>query len=587
MTNLTAALQQHLIALLAEAPDRGALLREISLLAREPGFGSLATIWAPALYARDPIFFEAFLARYLDGGRHAQVIKELLPKIEAAGQDSLYQELYRKVAREEVWNADLRALAQLPGSDEALWHAVQRRTFRSSWLRLEESTALVLYRRNPELFGPFISSHIRRSWSLTGAQFKQLRHEAIQRGDNDLSWALFREFAHANEWKAELQKLLREHLPAGRIVEELKKRHPRWFWEADPDVLLDFLEHYGLAVLPYIEEHLSWISRRSSRRLLAGVARLGDQALYWQIFFNVGDRKQWNDALRDLLRLPLPDEALLLAVQQRTPDQSTWRWQLDPDVALALYQRQPIVLRPFLERFLEAPDLALFRAAEGAQDEEFLDALSFRMLKQLFSLVWRISAAGNRSSHRRDKERQELEEIARLLVTRCDRLYARSPELYVRHAANIMSRFEPFEIWDFQSNRQHNPAFVYLSERHHASWLACPDSMRELLESPNMYVQLIGLEMLNCDSLAAAQRVVENLVHLRALLLGRARINTKKLVLACLERAARQGAAFADLILPVLEETLDFRGSRAIDQRVMVSFVRLCRELRREVALCR
>jgi hypothetical protein len=311
---------------------------------------------------------------------------------------------------------------------------------------------------------------------------------------------------------------------------------------------------------------------------LPAVARLGDEALYWRIFFKVGSSKQWNAALRDLLQRPLDDAGLALALGQRTPQANQW-WRLDADVALALYRRQPAAMRPFLERFLDQSSADLFREAEAAGDEEFLDFLCFRMLRTLSRLAWR--AFPRESALRWSKPdagaRQELETLSALVTHRFDRLFARGPEHYVRHAANILGRFNAFEIWDFDHDRRHNPALAYLVEQHHDAWLRSPASVRDLMESPNIFVQIAGLQLLSSGSRDAADRVIENLPLLRALLLGRARLQTKKLALACLERAAGHGSIYAARIMPLLEETMDFRGKRAIAERIMVSFVRVRR----------
>src|SRR5262245_6122624 len=114
-TNITTEFQQQFDTLLRDTADRGALLQALAELAQRRGFGDLAPIWAPALYARDAVFFESFLVRRLD---HAATIGELLPRAEADGHDTLFQGLYAKIAGEERWNAELRALARSEQPDE-------------------------------------------------------------------------------------------------------------------------------------------------------------------------------------------------------------------------------------------------------------------------------------------------------------------------------------------------------------------------------------------------------------------------------------------------------------------------------------
>ena len=110
-----------------------------------------ARVWAPALYTREPLFFEPFLINHLSS-EQSEVIAQLLTLAEAAGQDSLFNALYRKVAREDAWNKELGELAESPLPDDAVVEKVLRRQV-DSWLSLTDTTATALYRRAPERLG--------------------------------------------------------------------------------------------------------------------------------------------------------------------------------------------------------------------------------------------------------------------------------------------------------------------------------------------------------------------------------------------------------------------------------------------------
>jgi hypothetical protein len=237
-----------------------------------------------------------------------------------------------------------------------------------------------------------------------------------------------------------------------------------------------------------------------------------------------------------------------------------------------------------LEQCLQKPGLDLFREAEARQDEELLDFLSFQYLQHAAFLLYRAvpPRVMPRWGWKADPEAQaELEQIGRLVCDRLARLHTLSPEIYVRHAANLLGRFRAFGVWSFARNRAHNPIFRYLVDQHHAAWRRSPTAVRDLLESPNIYVQIVGLEILKAGGpdADAALRVLEILPLFRALLLGRARRNTKKLALACLEQAARVAPDAAHAILSLLDEAMDFHGRHTIDERLLVSFVRLRRSL--------
>jgi hypothetical protein len=585
VTGGTAALQlpQLIQAAFAADLDRGALLHEMEALAQKPQFEEYADMWAPALYERDPLFFEPFLTGHL-GGEQGDVVKGLLARAEAAGQDSFFTALYRKISQQDSWNVELAELATAPLPDEIVVQAVLRRK-PDGWFTLTERTAAALYRRAPARLGTFVREHVQRGWSREKRTYKQLREEVRKRGDDDLYWALFRELADEHEWQAEMRRLLASHTPPDRVVAELTKRHPEQLWNVDTSIIADFVEQYGRAVLPYVQQRLDWVARRAAPKLLARIKKLGDDTLYWPIFFKAGNANEWNASLREQLARPLDVAAFSAALRMRTPPPPANRWSawwLDPDVALALYRRNGQRFAPFLERFV-APTYAdvLFEEAQSTHHEDFLDFLSLLLMRQIAS--WLYAAYPTSAAHRWQrpdlKAQDKIRRYGQMLTSRFDRLAAESPGTYVRHAAAMLSRIDAYDVWSFKRNLALNPAWAYLFGHHHQAWCAEADAMRELLESPNIYVQILGLVMLGQGSADAAQRVLDNLPILRALLLGRARLGTKKLALRAVELAARQGEACADRILPVLEEALHLTGKRALDERAMVAFVRLRREL--------
>jgi hypothetical protein len=580
MSTATPSLQQQLEQALAQSDTRGALLQALGELAQQPAFRGLAARWAPALYERDAVFFENFLVRYLEPPRDEQIIAELLRRAEHDGHDTLFQGLYRKVAREERWDQELRAFAGSALPDEAVLRAVRRRLFRGIWFGLREETALALYRRSPNLFGPIIVQRVRRRWWGRGwsEQFGRLRAEMAARGDRELAWTVFRAVADEGMWAAEVRRLLASPLPPEQSVPELRRRHPVNLWQPNLELLAEVVRRFGAHALPYIEEDALRWARDQHGALLAAVRQTGAEAAYWRIFLRVADPARWNAELRTLLVAPLADDDLLRALQARLPAaQRSW-WQFDDDVALLLYRRLPAVARDLFARFVHQPSPALWSAAEAAGDAELLDLLSVRALARAGQQIW--SAFLMTEQHpwhraRRQEARAEIERLAAPVVARLERLAAASPATYVRHAAAILSYLEPFAVWNFDRWRRHNPILALLADGHHAAWLASPEAMRELLESPNIFVQILGLERLALGGPHAAARTVENLRLLRALLLGRAQIRTKRLVLRCLEQAAHHGPEAAAAVLPLLAEAVDVRGRRAVDLPAMVSLVRL------------
>src|SRR5262249_28651620 len=253
------------------------------------------------------------------------------------------------------------------------------------------------------------------------------------------------------------------------------------------------------------------------------------------------------------------------------------RWRVSPSVALALYQRAPGPALRFLEHWLGEVDSALFAAAEQAGDEELLDVLSARLIQQLAPRVYAVFPTESELAYSKPDERAraELEEWHGTISARFDRLVAQSPNTYTTHAGRILAMIEIGEEWSFKRNVEHNPVFNYLYHRHRAAWLTSPTALRDVLESALRPVQLVALTALAEGGADAAERTVENLSLLASFLLNDAARNTKKLVLAALERAAHENAEVATQILHVLEEARHYHALAAIDERILVSAVRV------------
>jgi hypothetical protein len=571
-------MRRRIGGLLAADLDRGSLLKELSFLAAEPDFEECADLWAPALYERDANFFERFLLRHLSA-REAGVIRSLLPRIEADGHGELFHDLYGRVITPEEWNADLLALAGSGKSDGQVLAAVMRRRPSGYWFQLDAGAALALYRRNPTLFGDFIADLVQGGPETSEEDYAGLLEEAKQHGDENYYWRIFRQVAGPDEWTQAARELLAASVPPEAILPELRRRHPAYVHDLDASVLAELLETYGAVVLPYIEENADWISRKGASQLLLTAEKLEDEALYWRIFFRVGKSQQWNAALLKLAEQPLAEQEWAAALRLRTPPaDTTGYWSLEAKAALALYRRDPALSRPLIEQWIEDVSVSLFQEAERLGDEDLLNIITTRLV---WDLAWTVYEVYPTESERQYKKpnaqsRAELEEWGRVITGRLDRLYAASPSSYVESAARILSRLDRSGSgWSFRRNLDRNPAFTYLYRQHHAAWLAVPVAVRDLLETPHPIAQATALEILREPGPEAADRTVENLPLLGALLLGDSERGVKKRVLAVLEQAAQQSTAHTAAILPTLHEAMYFYSKQSVADQAMVSYVRL------------
>ncbi len=581
MTTETSELRSRIAALLHAQQQLGALLAGMEGVAGEDGFRDCADLWAPALYYRNALYFTPFLLRNLDKDQE-KVIRDLLPRSEADGNDALFAGLYAKVTTEDDWNADILALAQSGATDDQVAHALELRAVPQQYYTLKEPVAATLYRRNPARFREFVRDHVRPGeiWEEKRRRsYQDLRAAAQAAGDDDFFWWLFRTFADAAAWQAEMRRLAQGDAPAGNIAEELQKRQVANVSNLDTSSLIAVVERYGTATFPYIDANVDWIGGKTALRLLPLVERTDDIALTRHIFFQFGSQDTWQEEARKSIMSSASDDEVLRGLQRWMPPDPRWThrfWWLKNDTALALYRRNPALFRPFLLRTVHDPDAALFAAAEQVRDEEFLDFLTAAFLDQLSTAIT-YKAASQKvipQTKLNRKTKELLGNIGPLVLARFARLAAESPATYVEHAAHILSRGLGLAYF-LGPDVMHNP-MTYLKDQHHAAWRQSATAMREVLETPSPNVVGLGLHFLSDGDggTNTAQRVVENVLVLQAQLLGPAPRDTKKAALLCLQSAAAQGSPYAERVLPVLSEAMHYHSKDAVPERVMIAFVR-------------
>lgn len=560
--------RQRLQSLLALKPYRGDLRRELDLLARRypVEFADMIDLWLPALYDSQSDFFDKFILRCLtwQGFRkHGALLVRMLPRMEADGKNRLYSTVYRACVDAPSWIADVRRLAESPLPDEDVRAALDRR---AAWHTLPDDLAARLYERNPVLFAPYIRNHV--GWRQ---DYLRLLRLARQRDDLALIRTVEQRSGTAPDWRPEVKRLIdNPSLAAAEVVRRLREITTDYRSPYDQEHwMLILLERYGAPLLDYMVENARWIIGNSDRArdAVLNVARqTGNDYRYWEIFFQVADSNMWNDALRDLLRRNLPADKLWFELEKCLPPPERnprWRsrWELDPVLALRFHALDPQRAYPLLTRYLNPFTPDLFRQAQRLGDDDLLDYITYQLL-----INW-----------------QPDQTLLALATERLRQLYADSPENYVQHAATIMGHIRAFQVYGAKRLQQ-NPVFNTLANDYPDAWLASPRAIRDLLESPNIYAQIMALGILHRGGAQAAQRVIEDLFLLRAFLLSRARINSKMKVLDCLEQTAGQSADYAQAVLMVIEEVMDFEGKRAVQEQAIAAYGRIKRQLAEEKA---
>ena len=580
MTDEMLSLRSRITALLSTNARPAALYEGLETLAADDDFNECADIWAPALYARNPIFFENFLTRHL-GENNEAVIQELLPRADADGHETLFAALYAKVIDELTWNQEMAAYASMPAADAVVAQALERRAVPNKYLTLDETTAAALYIRDPRRFTPFIQAHVRPGevWREKRTRsYDALSAAAKARGDADLYWWLFRSFADGKLWAAEMRQLEQSNTDVASITDALQRRQITASMNLDTSALIPVVERFGAATFPYVDANLTWIGGETALRLIPIVERFGEIGLRRKIFFTFADPKTWQAEIDRIVAARLDDETVAQQLDRWLPSPASQRpWWLSSGNALTLYTRNPDRFRPFLLRTVYYPDAALFDQAERNGDEHFLDLLSARFFDQLATIITYKPASQKFITQKdlRTKASELMTTIGPRIIARFDRLGA-TPSHYVWHATAILNQSRGLGVTYYLGPDVANNPIHYLRTHHLDAWITTPGAISDLLESPYPTIIEMGINILlaSATSTDAAQRVVENIIVLQALLLGPTRRPLKKLVAQTLENAAALGMPYAATILPTLAEAMHFHGQGAINERVMISFVR-------------
>jgi hypothetical protein len=557
-----------------------ALAETLAPLTSDPDFAAAADLWAPALYARDPRFFAPMLARNLTA-EQANVITGLLPRIEADGQAELFAALYPLAVNEATWNADLGAQVAAHAEDADLARAVAWRAGVAPQFALSEDLAVAIYTRVPVAFAAALLAHVLPGydWQAERARtYAALRQTMQVRHDDAAYWALFRAFATTDEWKVELARLAQQNMPAERIVAELNLRRLDQPMNMDPAALVIFVDRYGATLAPFIDANLDWFGRLQTNMLLDAIERTGDAALFRRVFFRFADVATWNARIRALVAAT-PDAATLAEALRRwqPPVQQVAQrtWRLEPDLAVALYQRDAARFRDFILATLANPDITLFDEVEDDGDEAMLDALTFAFLDQFATLISTTFpfAKTMTVATLADGPRGWAQNWTQAINDRFERIFALSPATYARHAATILSR-DIGAAWKLRDDPEMNPV-AYLTHQHREAWLSDGAAMRDLLETPNDQTYLFALELLTKGGKLAAPHVVASLPLFLAFLLSNGSATVKRHTLRLLEAVAAVAAPEdAAQIQAMLGEMLHYHSQQKLDERTMVSFVR-------------
>ncbi len=564
--------------------DRGELLRELQIIAtRQPdGLAAIADVWAMRLYELGPSFFSSFLIRNL-GRTNTYAIRALLPRVEADGRLDMFQDLYQRVIRNEEWLQDIKRLAQSDLPDAELARKIKMRDFgvnpRLGRYQLNDEVAVLVYQRNPVQFRNFVKRQVRPQ-----SRYPKLLAALLANADTELYEALFRHLDFSAYWQREMRRILDQNLPESEALAAFKALDDpqHWYRIDDWSILVEFIERYGQAMMPFALRHVQASSKKENV-LYDYIQKVGSERDKWRAFFMLGrndnSHQTWRAAILDAAAHAMSEAEFSNRLSLLRPPGEHYRtWKLAAETLTILYKKYPRVTPAFIRDCLDTSTPELFAAVEEQRDEKLLDWLSYRHIQQIFSLIPHVEAEVSRYTY--DKKdalamKENLDALARSVTARLDRLAQEGAEQYTTHVNAILGHWEtmPFSQELFQYVPYH-PIFQYFLKQHHTAWLEKPQRMRDLLESPEEMIQDTGLRLLDSfeESSAWNDLIVANLPLLRLVLLTRTRRFVKKRVLRMLLRVARTQR---EAVIHLIEECMEYYGFLALADEMMVAYARL------------
>jgi hypothetical protein len=557
-----AEMQRGVRAALALTSDE-AVRVELERLAMLPQFGGFTWLWAPAVAKRNRVMFRPFIlsafdrnaidgeARSFDPwkGRTAEALEAMLDEADRADDVELTRRLYgwmveARPDRDAWWRKDLVKRFRA-ATTPAARHVALAKVDPGSWMRLDPDTALTLWQIDRTAARKFILAHL--PWDAKRAAWQPVLDRSRD-ADPEFHFELYRKVVDESSWRDDVRALPK----TPDVSAELERRHPA-LWNLSPaGVFHDLLEKHGDTALAYVKRHVDSVSPRwtwygktegkGMAQLLELSAERGWTDLWAALLRTSASRELFDREVRTLVRDR--DRARLELVPGRGREFHGIGWSsaqtqvLTDDTACLLYGAYPALLRgPYRIHVMPTwtepfPNLA--RAAIAAGDHDLVDYLASRVALHMNGNESHAAAVG-------------------VLTAYYDGL---SEAAFATHAATALSRMPAMGIWNYQRLVGANALARLLFERHTARYLSDSAALRDLLESPQIQVQLLAFRILGQDDARAREIAAAHVDLLQATLLRRLRSASRKLAFAALRNAASHDEATARMLLGRMRDAL-------------------------------
>lgn len=596
----TREIDADLRAVFASQRDDKALRDALEALAQKPQFATFTWYWGPRLAQRDRVMFRPFLlanfatialnanGKAFDPWR-GEVGAELEAWLDAADRaDDL--ELTRRLyswrlqhvpwkERAAFWRADIVRRFHAAPSGAQRFNALAK--VDTPWMSVDAQTALALYELDPAPAKAFILSHLPYFGWLLGekrASWQPLL-DLTRRRDPPFHFELYRSVVDEARWRSDVLELCRTQRDPSALDAELERRHPRQRFASAAEVFRDLVQARRRDVVPYVMRHAASVLPRY------GFFRREAKAL--PELLALADREGWQDLWATLLRTGASTELFDGEVKRLIRDTSTpphvlrtrlslvaghgreanfagvsfaHVHPLEEKTALELYRRWPDLMRgPY--RMHAAPGWhsaypQLVRAAIDASDTELVDFFAARAALQPLP----------------NKPARGWDDTIRSLAEHYEAL----PDAdFVSRAAHALSRMPAFAVWNYDELLRTNRLARLLFERSTPLYLSDGRALRDLLESPQIHVQVLAFRVLARDDPRARAFAAEHVDLLQATLFRPLHRRTRLLAFAALENAARHDEATARYLLGRMRDALALPERRYPTEKLVGAIARI------------
>jgi len=556
---------------LANIAKDAELTQRLEGMATNRAFPGMTWYWGPKLYARNRAAFRSFiLNRFGDSalidesgfvrsepiawsGAQGQALDAWFAEVDRADDVPLFRRLYAWKHRDRDgwnvdaarWRADLTArfaAADTPASRARVLDKLDLRA------ELDEAGALRLYENDPALAAPFILKHLpHRGWrDNADKRWTRLIQRAQADARRDFAFTLYRRHVPLDRWRDEALALARARQPQAELLAALDERHPEGLWSDLGPTYVALLEARGADVLPYVQKHLHkvWSSSlgRDSAVALAKLAKArGWVDFRIAVLVQCARGKTYNEGLAETIddrTLAEPERMRRLALFSGVSREwSFLGWglasvqQLEPAVALKLYERHPDLVRTQFKAHVTPAwgddYFEIFERAWAGGDEELADHLASRYVTRG---MWGAPDT---------KQLAPAERVADLLVA-----LKLEPAAFARRAAAILTRIPAYAIRDYPRLVRNNRLARLLFERSMSDYLADADgaAVRDLVEGSEIHVQRLAYRAIGLRDERARRFARDNLDILIGTLLRPLHRETRAKAFGALKNAAHDEA---------------------------------------------